>query len=156
MNKNSITEERVAQILSAYGADTARWPADERQAAQTFLQHSEPARRLYAEEEKLDAWLEVVPVPAGASAALHARIVDVARAGVAGSAAAAAMPAGSSWQRFKEIWAGFGAWRPVGAALAASLMLGVVFGGIVGPANAKPEPVDLVELALLNNTLTGY
>ena len=47
-------------------------------------------------------------------------------------------------------------WRPVGAALAASLVLGVVFGGVVGPASAEPEQVDLVELALLNNTFSGY
>jgi hypothetical protein len=31
-----MTEERFFQILEAYGADPAHWPADEREAAQGF------------------------------------------------------------------------------------------------------------------------
>jgi len=156
-SKDVMTIDRFADILSAYGGHTARWPADERPAAEHLLRRSAAARELLAGEGVLDQMLDLVPRPAPASETLHARIVDIAMGrGAATLARPAASSGGTLWARLRDMWTRSGALRPAGAALAASLMLGVIFGGMVGPASAEPDPVDIVELALLDLTFTGY
>ncbi len=54
--------DRLQTIINAYGNDAARWPADERQAALTFINKSSAARQVLqasvATSEELDAWLD--------------------------------------------------------------------------------------------------
>lgn len=152
MSKDIMKIDRFADILSAYGGSAARWPVEERLAAEHLLGQSDAARELLAGETGLDELLGLVPEPAPASPALRARIMDIATARPLATPSADA----SLWHRLQEMWAGFGGLRPAGAALAASLMLGVVFGGMVGPAATEPDPIDIVELALLDLTFTGY
>jgi hypothetical protein len=155
-SKNDMNMDRFADILAAYGGNATRWPVEERPGAEQLLGQSDVAQGMLAGETTLDQMLDLVPQPAPASDALHARILDIAYKRPAAAYANAAASGEGFWGRLKAVWDASGALRPAGAALAASLMLGVVFGGMVGPASARPEPVDIVELALLDLTFTGY
>jgi hypothetical protein len=76
----TMTSQRFAQIVDAYGADPRRWPPDERAAAQAFAQArpEEAQARLHA-AAALDACLAAdVVEPAGR--ALQRRIVASAKA----------------------------------------------------------------------------
>jgi len=96
-----MTSSRLHVILDAYGADPARWPARERDAALALLARSPEARRQHDAAARLDAALDVspieVPSPALAARVLRAtprpRVVRVQRwvAAVAPLAVAAAL-----------------------------------------------------------------
>ena len=96
-----MTSSRLHAILDAYGADPARWPAGERDAALALLARSPEARRQHDAAARLDAALDVSPVevpsPALAARVLRAtprpRVVRVQRwvAAVAPLAVAAAL-----------------------------------------------------------------
>lgn len=64
---------RFADLTDAYGADSGRWPAGERGAAEAFLARSAEARRLRDTAARLDSALAQVTAPA-ASDALRARL----------------------------------------------------------------------------------
>ncbi len=79
---NAMTEARFAELLAAYGADAARWPAAEREAAAAFAaQFPERAAALAAPEAALDALLALDERSASPSAALEARILAQAPRG---------------------------------------------------------------------------
>jgi hypothetical protein len=69
-----MTHDRFMQILEAYGADPQRWPADERDAANSFAKlHPELIMAAVKLERELDTLLgsaEIVP-----GALLQARIM---------------------------------------------------------------------------------
>lgn len=68
--------ERFADLIAAYGTDPQRWPAVERQAAQSLLAASAGAQRLVQEAQAFDALLSASPLPAiEPSAALRSRIM---------------------------------------------------------------------------------
>jgi len=71
-----MTAARLHAILDAYGADPARWPAAERDAALALLVRSPEARRHHDAAARLDAALDASPVqvpsPALAARVLHA------------------------------------------------------------------------------------
>src|SRR3546814_12762738 len=68
--------ERVADLIAAYGTNPQRWPATERQAAQSLLAASAEAQRLVQEALAFDALLSTSPLPAiEPSAALRSRIM---------------------------------------------------------------------------------
>jgi hypothetical protein len=71
-----MTPERFRQIVEAYGADSRRWPLQERAAAQAWAQsHRTQAGLALDEAAGIDAWLAADKVdPPGAS--LQQRIVD--------------------------------------------------------------------------------
>ncbi len=77
-----ITLARLAELLEAYGADPARWPAEEREAALALLALSPEARRRRDEAARLDALLDRVAAEPGdvptASPALRERVVAAA------------------------------------------------------------------------------
>jgi hypothetical protein len=75
----TMTAERFAQIVDAYGADPRRWPDAERDAARAFAQaHPNEAQPKLAAAAMLDACLAADRVePAGRS--LQRRIVASAR-----------------------------------------------------------------------------
>ena len=72
------TLERLRDILDAYGGDPAHWPDAERNPALDLLERSADARRLHAEALRLDAALDLLPVPEP-SPGLEERILDAAR-----------------------------------------------------------------------------
>jgi hypothetical protein len=53
----SLSEQRFRELVDAYGADVARFPAPERRAAEELLASSETARAWFAEEREFDARL---------------------------------------------------------------------------------------------------
>jgi len=71
-----MTPARLHAILDAYGADPARWPAVERDAALALLARSPEARRHHDVAARVDAVLDAspleVPSPALASRVLRA------------------------------------------------------------------------------------
>jgi hypothetical protein len=76
----TMTPERFARIVDAYGADPRRWPDDERAAACAFAQaHPREAQQRLAVAGSLDAGLDADVVEA-ASRALQHRIVASAPA----------------------------------------------------------------------------
>lgn len=58
-----MTLERLAELLTAYGADAARWPEAERDAALALIEGSATARMALAETRALDALLAHDPAP---------------------------------------------------------------------------------------------
>jgi hypothetical protein len=75
---------RLSAILEAYGADPARWPAGEREAALALTRSSVPAARALAEARLLDAMLQQQAFPDIADepdrfTQLHAAIVSQER-----------------------------------------------------------------------------
>jgi hypothetical protein len=155
-SNDDMTIDRFADILSAYGGSAARWPAEERARAERLLHRSSDARDLLETESRLDRMLDMMAHPVPVDGTLRTQILDVAFGHPAAAYARAASSGEGLWGRLKAAWTHSGMLRPAGAALAASLMLGVVFGGMVGPASADPDPVDIMELALLDLTFTGY
>jgi len=128
---------RLAEILDAWGADSRRWPADEREAALALLAGSEAARALRADAASLDMLLDLAVAPAP-SPALMAAIM------------AGAEPAG--WRRWlAEFWPVGPAWQPA-SAFAAALVLGVAIGigapDIVLPDTGDSAIADVESLAL--------
>ena len=72
-----MTLVRLCAILDAYGADPARWPADERDAALRLVARSPEARRHRDAAAILDDALDAGPTEA-ASPALAARVLAAA------------------------------------------------------------------------------
>ncbi|MFZ5609991.1 MAG: hypothetical protein ACOY99_10320 [Pseudomonadota bacterium] len=72
------TQKRLFELIKAYGANPARWPASERMAAE-MLMTSPAARRQLGHARVLDAALDAIDMPApsaAARAALQARILE--------------------------------------------------------------------------------
>ena len=67
-----MDRERLRTIIEAYGAEPARWPADERGAAEALLARTPDLRELQRAELALDAALDSVPAQAPSSALLGA------------------------------------------------------------------------------------
>ncbi len=62
MTTQSVTENRFKAILDAYGADPARWPHDEREAALAWQRDNAAIARAWIEEaQAIDALLDSVP-----------------------------------------------------------------------------------------------
>lgn len=76
MTSQDMTPERLEAILSAYGAQPARWPEEEREACEALIARSERARAALAEAAHLDRLLDAAP-PAPAADALAARLRDL-------------------------------------------------------------------------------
>lgn len=117
-----MTPERFRAIVDAYGADSRRWPADERHAATEWAaQHRDEADALCAQAAELDAWMssDVVPSP---DADLQRRIVA--------SAPKPKMPRAQVWWS-GVAFAGVGAIGGLAGALAVSFF---VLSGTPSPA----------------------
>lgn len=124
MNKE-ITLERFAGLVDAYGASPARWPAEERVAAEALLAASAEARVLVEQAAHFDALLDMAPAAAAPSAALVEGLL-------AARPRAAAAPAPATRGGFLRglvdaVWPYGSPAFPAGA-LAASIMLGVALG----------------------------
>ncbi|MGE3874040.1 MAG: hypothetical protein AB7F74_13885 [Parvibaculaceae bacterium] len=111
---------RLAEILAAYGADPARWPAAERDRLMAYVENSPEAPALLGEAHEIDRVLAragAPEVPAGAAARLLARAGQKKpEAAVIPFDRARARPRPSIWS-----WG-------AAAALAASFGLGIFLG----------------------------
>ncbi len=63
MNTN-MTPERFEQLVEIHGSQPARWPAQERQAAEAWQRDNPAAAALCREHAQLEALLDALPVPA--------------------------------------------------------------------------------------------
>ncbi|MHA6288292.1 hypothetical protein [Maricaulis sp. CAU 1757] len=115
-----MNEIRFHQIVEAYGADPARWPEAERDAAQDFVRdHGETARPVLAEAGSLDALLG--RAERTASPALEAALLDQ-------------LP--GAQRRFAARGARGRAWvAPM--AMAAGLVLAVMLAWVVADPNSR-------------------
>src|SRR5262245_29247152 len=111
---------RLAEVLAAYGADPARWPAAERERLMAHIDSAPDLQALLAEALEIDQVLsraEAPAVPAGAVARLLARAQQQKpSATVIALDRARARPSPSIWS-----WG-------AAAALAASFGLGIFLG----------------------------
>ncbi|MBK1869965.1 hypothetical protein [Taklimakanibacter albus] len=125
---------RLAEVLAAYGADPARWPASERDRLQPLLD-KEPG--LLAEASEIDRVLAkaVPPAPsAQGKAQLLARITqEKQKVNVVPFERARAKPRPSIWS-----WG-------TAAALAASFAFGIFLGGNTNFGNFRSDS-DVVEI----------
>ena len=60
----SMTAQRFEQIVTAYGSEPARWPAQEREAAIQFLAENPAEKSLIEGYRELDMLLDAMPMPA--------------------------------------------------------------------------------------------
>lgn len=74
-----MDRQRFEHLLEAYGADFARWPAEERTAGEAFVAAHADAARLVADERALDEALDGGRTPPVASDLLAARILAAHR-----------------------------------------------------------------------------
>lgn len=155
-----MTLERFAAIVDAYGAAPARWPADERAAAEALLAVTPAAQALAVEAAELDLMFAAAPVEAP-SAALVERLM------AARPRAAVVVPTPQEdkgfFRRLIEVLWPYGSPAIPTGALAASIMLGLVLGSVtevsvlnLSPANAAAAEMEtgerLVALALADAT----
>jgi hypothetical protein len=119
--KPALSRARLLQLLDAYGADPARWPSDQRAAAEALLASDPEAQRALREAAALDDLLDG-GVALEPSAALRRAVAEIPLRAV--GAPAAGLPwLLSSFAR---------------SALAASLVLAL--GVVAGAASASDEP----------------
>lgn len=137
-----LTAARFAALLDAYGAEPARWPEDEREAARRFAAtQPQTAEPLLAAARTLDRAMDAA-LDAHAPPALSAK----ALAGLHPAARRPSPPGGRVFAGRLAAWWGMdwmgGDWRPAGA-LAAALVLGLL-GGTAAPALAPFAPAEAV------------
>ena len=145
MSTEKMTLERLRAVIEAYGTSPPRWPAAERAAAASLLAESAAARALVTEAAPLDELLDAVPAIAPTPAM---------RAAILALAPSRARPrAGDGW---RALIGELGGWRLGGAVLAASLVLGIVSGGWLSTDLTTESPPDLLQLALLDDSVAEY
>ncbi|MDP6705978.1 MAG: hypothetical protein QF893_06525 [Alphaproteobacteria bacterium] len=137
MATERLSLERLQELLDAYGAEPARWPVAEREAALTLLDASAEARRLSAAAARLDAALDEVSA-LRPSAALTGRILE------------ARPRAQGSWRAI--VFGAMPLWRPA-AAFALALVLGLGLGWTRAwpPAAEAPVEIDVAAIAFPSN-----
>ena len=72
-----MTLERFGELVASYGADPARWPADESHAGADLIAANTEAAAIVAQAAALDLLLASLPEPEPASAALKDRLEAV-------------------------------------------------------------------------------
>src|SRR5262249_31939877 len=144
MTNARMTLARLRAVIEAYGASAARWPAAERAAAAALLAESVEARALVTEAAPLDDPPDSVPATARPPAL---------RAAILAAAPRAAPRQGVGW---RALIGELGGWRLAGAVFAASLVLGMVSGGWLSSGMSTEALPDLLQLALLDDSVTEY
>ncbi len=74
--KPTVRPERLEQVLNAYGADSKRWPEEERDALLTLLDQSESARAQHRQSLELDLFLTEAMSETTAPSGLMGRILQ--------------------------------------------------------------------------------
>lgn len=145
MTTETMAIERLEAIIAAYGAEPGRWPAAERDAAASLLARSHAARDLAEEAAALDTLLDAIP-SLSSTPALRAAVL-----------AAAPRPAPPPlFARLRDGWrilsGEFGNVPAMSSLLAASLVLGVLAGGILAGTPVAESDPDLMQLALYDES----
>lgn len=117
--------EALEQVLERFGSDRTRWPAPVRRNLAGLLARSTEAKARLREAETLDRLLDLAPQPEIDTRALADRILAAAIAETPAAAPAPGVRIG--WATFGRRPAAEAQW-PAAALLAASLVLGTVFG----------------------------
>lgn len=121
---------RLSELLDAYGADSERWPLEDRVAANELLARSSEARVLQRRAAEIDELLDSTPLnlpSSGESSALAARIMN-------------ALP---MEQSLPTVHFGWPNWTALAAASVAGLIIGWS-GFNIGPGLAATEAADLL------------
>ena len=129
--RSGMDRDRFRALLSAYGADFARWPEDLRAPAQAFLATSNEAALWLAEERRLDQLLDAAP-ELSPSPALHRRVAEIPVRNAA--------PLGAPFGRLRH-------WIAGAVALAA---VGAVMGTIMPESALDADTVTSEELSPLS------
>lgn len=140
-----MTLDRLTELLGAYGAASARWPAAERADALALIESSPEAQALVAEAMALDDALAASPV-VPVSPALRARILLDAECLLAAAPKPVAhAPGWRGW--IAQIWPG-PVWQP-----ATAFALSIALGGIMGlwGVGAAVDTVDDDLIALIGD-----
>lgn len=143
--RKMMTNERLLELIEAYGAEPGAWPEGERASAEAHLAaHPDWFASALADARGLDAMFEAAPqadVPDGLAARIlnGAPTARRARRGLGARLGGLIAPNGIRW--------------PAGAALA-SLMMGLVAGYATAPAVAD-DSYQTEEDALVYSAL-GY
>jgi anti-sigma-K factor RskA len=146
--------DQLKTIVDGRGPRLEEWPVAEQLAAEALMADSAAARALLAEARALDRLLDTVPA-LSSTPALRAAILATAPR-------APARPQreqplfGRLAEAATDLWHELGGWRLAGAALAASLVLGVLAGGTLPTVQSDEASSDLLQLALLDDSYTGY
>ncbi|WP_293397106.1 hypothetical protein [Nevskia sp.] len=134
--------ERFAVIVDAYGADPRRWPAAERDAAQSFAAADARAAVLLAEALALDASLDALPIPEPAGAVLRR--------------AAMPLPVTAHSSRWQELLVLLGGWRLALPAMAVALIVGINVGSHADLSNWSADAASQTQAASASsNTLAA-
>lgn len=118
-----MDKRRLDALLDAYGADPARWPAAERNAAQALLASDPTAQARLEQARLLDRALDALPPAPAPAGDLAARIRNAARQPVAPAITVPAPANTNSPWRFT-------------AALAASAVIGLWLGFAAVPVTS--------------------
>jgi|GEM_PF-6013937 len=146
----TIERKIFKEIVEAYGAKAAHWPADMRDSCEDFAASQEGSEILRG-ALALDASLDIVPAPTPASQVFLAKLQALPKQVKAASSVTRASLLEKLRWRIPELnnWLRPGALSAQGTALATALVLGVWVGG--QEAVAEQTPFD-EELALLELT----
>jgi anti-sigma factor RsiW len=131
-----LGEDRFRALAAAYGADLARWPLDERHAAEELLATSSEAAACLAEQHRLDELLDGVPDVVPSPALLR---------GVAEIPVRHGMRPGE-----RSLWP-FDRLRNWLSVVAAAAAMGI----IVGVTTSNPTPADEAEASLDELSMTA-
>ncbi|NQW10780.1 MAG: hypothetical protein HQ481_12980 [Alphaproteobacteria bacterium] len=123
---NTMTDDRVRALIEAYGADSSRWPAEERASALARIAEVDELRVALDGAHALDALLNAVPTPSP-SPALRMALKDLPD-----------QPRGSNW--FGWLGAFAAPWQPA-AGLVAAGVLGLWI-GVTQPDFPLPALLD--------------
>lgn len=135
---STMTDTRLQELLASYGADPARWPAPEREAALALLQASPAARALRDEAAALDAALDRWTVPAPGPA-LAAQVL-----------AGAPRPSRERLSWLRRLWHELGGWRLAAPAFAASVALGALLPAWLEQVEDLPDEDLIAALQLFD------
>ena len=119
MRNTTVTPKRVREIVAAYGADVARWPAAERAAALAIIRDDPELSALLREARRLDSMLDT-----------FAPLLPAMKAGDLAERVMAAAPQAPAPRRLRETSVPF--WRWFGWPKLAGLAMAGLIGFTVG------------------------
>ena len=142
-NESELDEERFARLVEAYGADPARWPVSEREAAQGRLASSATAARLLAPARELDLALGAT-APTHVSPAFEGRMLrDFDRVQRRWS------PRKSIGSAARIVWPGAPLWQPA-AVFGLALTVGIAV-AILAPLDLRPSEENSASVFALDS-----
>lgn len=162
-----MTPDRVRELIDAFGADSRKWPVEERDAAMALLKTQEALQSYAQDATSLDALLREADIPA-VPAGLAERVLEDAASAVAhtrygSSKASTGAPDASLLGQLKAALGSLVPWRTQGEAplwqpaigLAASLAIGLWVGSLgIIPLVETAQGVDVAGTENVDDTVT--